>query len=209
MADLSWTTHLHQRQHLQIHWNSFNRIFHSLRLLNVHLGDLIDFICPTYSSSLDAIEYNTLYLVSQQAYSHCNTSDYYPLFKCQKPLDVQPFIYTLSIAKYLPYPNLPEFAEGEFYYFVSTSTGELAEIDQRQGGLCETKKMKLILHVEKIPRSSSNSPARRRPIIAKRTNVTFIDFHQRFPSLMSNSPSRNVLHHMFVFCLLKILIVCV
>ena len=212
MANLSWANHFHPRQHLQIYWNSSNRIFHSLRLITVHLGDLIDFICPAYSSPLDSIEYNTLYLVSQQAYSHCNTSHYNPLFKCHRPLDLQPFIYTLSISKYLPYPNLPEFAEGEFYYFVSTSTGRLTEIDQRQDGLCETKKMKLILHVEKISRLSTNFPQRRRPSVAKRTNVTFIDFHQRFPSLTSNHPSRNDLHHMFllfVFCLFEKLIVCV
>ena len=199
MDNLSWANHLRQRQHLQIYWNSSNRIFHSLRLITVHLGDLIDFICPTYSSDELAMEYNTLYLVNQQAYSHCNTTNYNPLFKCQ-----QPFIYTLSISKYLPYPNLPEFTEGEFYYFVSTSTGQRMEIDQRVGGLCQTKNMKLILHVEQ-PRSDEQRPRRpSTPIVAKRTNMTFIDFNRRFSSFASSiHSSRNLLclFLLFVFCL--------
>ena len=122
------------RQHLQIHWNSSNRIFHSLGFITVYLGDLIDFICPYYNSDIDLneqIEYNTLYLVNENDYYNCNTTNYNPLLKCNKPFDIQRLIYTLSISKYLPYPNLPEFDDGHFYYFISTSPGQLAYIDQR------------------------------------------------------------------------------
>ena len=203
MSIICFANHRH-RQHLQIHWNSSNRIFHSSGFLTVYLGDLIDFLCPYYQDEQSYIEYNTLYLVNEYDYSHCNTTNYNPLIKCNKPFDNQRFIYTLSISKYLPYPNLPEFLDGQFYYFVSTSAGQLPDIDQRYDGLCQTKNMKLILNVQKSSRYHYDHYRRwSTPIIAKRTNITFIDFNQRFSSLSLKTSRNSCLILIFlVFCLL-------
>ncbi len=197
------------RQHLQVYWNSSNIFFHSFAFLTVHLGDLIDFICPYYTSneySNDKLEYNTLYLVSEYDYYHCNTTNYSPLLICHQPFHNQRFIYTLSISKYLPYPNLPEFDEGQFYYFISTSSGRLSNIDQRYDGLCKTKNMKLIVNVQKFPRYVPEQQRRRpTPIIAKRTNLTFIHSNQHFYSFSSTrTTSRNffLIFVLLVFCLL-------
>jgi len=195
------------RRHLQIYWNSSNPIFHSSAFLTVRLGDLIDFICPYYNQneySNDYVEYNTLYLVNEYDYYDCNTTNYNPLLICNQPFSNQRFIYTLSISKYLPYPNLPEFNDGQFYYFISTSSGRLSNIDQRYDGLCRTKKMKLIVNVQKSSRYIHEQQRRPTPIIAKRTNLTFIDLNQRFYSFSSARTSRNIslIFVLFVFCLL-------
>lgn len=203
--------HRHHRQHLQIHWNSSNIIFQSFGYITVYLGDLIDFICPYYNNEElhDHIEYNTLYLVNEYDYYHCNTTNYSPLIKCNKPFDIQPLIYTLSISKYLPYPNLPEFIDGQFYYFISTSSGELSNIDQRSDGLCHTKNMKLIVNVQKYFRNYFEQPRRRKkPIIAKRTNLTFFDSHQqRFFSSSSLSSISIPRQNIFLLVVLFVIIV--
>ena len=189
------------RQHLKISWNSSNEIFRSFALLTVHLGDSLNFICPHYTDdSHSSYEYNTIYLVSEHDYYSCNTTNYYPLTKCNKPFDPQPLIYTLSISKYLPYPNLPEFTDGRFYYFISTSSGRFNGIDQRIGGLCSENNMKLIVHVQKHSRFY-----RLTPIKAKRMNYTYIHLNQRYSSFSSSViPSRNRHMILFLVCILFI-----
>lgn len=206
MCRICYGNSRHHRQHIQFYWNSSNQIFDSFAFLTVSIGDLIDFICPYYEnfSSNNHIEYNTLYLVHANDYYNCNTTNYNPLLICNKPYDNQRLIYTLSISKYLPYPNLPEFDDGQFYYFITTSSGKLTNLNQRSNGLCYTKNMKLIVNVKK---SIRNFYEESRPIIAKRTNITFIEPYQRFLSFSSDSsitPSRSIalIFLLLVFCLL-------
>jgi hypothetical protein len=122
----------HQRQHVQMHWNSSNGFFHSSGFLTVYLGDSIDFLCPSYerakSPPIDDIEYNALYLVNEHDYHRCNTVNYHPLLRCTKPFDRQRLIYTLSISKYLPYPNLPEFTTVRW-----SVSHEEVEVDRQRG----------------------------------------------------------------------------
>ena len=147
------------RQHLQIHWNSSNILFHSFGFITVYLGDLIDFLCPYYENEYSNIniEYNTLYLVNEYDYYYCNTTNYNPLIKCNKPFDNQRLIYTLSISKYLPYPNMPEFIDGQSYYFISTSNGQKTGINQKFDGLCRTKNFRFIIDVQKYYRHYSKN----------------------------------------------------
>lgn len=175
------TSTVHHRQHFQIHWNSSNKFFQKSGFLTVYLGDLIDFLCPHYvdwPNEIDenSIEYNNIYLVNENDYHQCRTSNYQTLLVCNRPFDDERLILTLSIAKYLPYPNVPEFEEGEIYYFVSTSNGLLSGVDQRTDGLCRTKHLKLIVYVEKSSQTRLKSSG---PIVAKRTNVTFSDVNAR------------------------------
>ncbi|CAF3683930.1 unnamed protein product [Adineta steineri] len=144
-----------QRHNYQIEWNSSNTFFQSkLSVLNVRLGDTVDFICPHYNHS-SSMEYNTLYLVSEIDYNLCFTENYQPLFRCDQPYSSKPLIYTLSISKYLPYPNLPEFFDGHSYYFISTSNGQQTGINQKFDGLCRTKNFRLIVDVQKYYRRYS------------------------------------------------------
>lgn len=146
-----------RRQHYQIEWNSSNTFFQSKpSVLNVRLGDTIDFLCPHHqqqsSSSAAAIEYNSLYLVSEIDYNLCFTEHYQPLIRCDQPYNSQRLIYTLSISKYLPYPSLPEFRDGQSYYFISTSNGDKTGVNQTYDGLCRTKNLRLIVDVQKYYR---------------------------------------------------------
>lgn len=207
---ICFANHRHHRQHIEFYWNSSNTLFHSTGFLTVHLGDLIDFICPhyEYDYSSNDIEYNTLYLVNENDYYACNTTDYYPLIKCNKPFGNQRLIYTLSISKYLPYPNLPEFHEEQFYYFISTSSGQLSDIDQQHDGLCYMKNMRLILNVQKFNRHSHAEHQKHltKSIVAKRTNITFLDYYEQFSFLSSLSLKTSQNFYLtlvlFVICLL-------
>lgn len=149
-----------RRQNYQIEWNSSNSFFQSnLSVLNVRLGDTIDFLCPHYNQS-SSIEYNTLYLVSEIDYNLCFTEHYQPLLRCDQPYSTNRLIYTLSISKYLPYPNMPEFFDGYSYYFISTSNGQKTGINQKFDGLCRTKNFRLIIDVQKYYRRYSKNENR-------------------------------------------------
>ncbi len=147
-----------RRHNFQIEWNSSNKFFQSKpSVLNVRLGDTIDFLCPYYNSSSSSIEYNTLYLVSEIDYNLCFTENYQPLIRCDQPYSSNRLIYTLSISKYLPYPNMPEFLDGHSYYFISTSNGQKTGINQTYDGLCRTKNFRLIVDVQKYYRHYSKN----------------------------------------------------
>lgn len=144
-----------RRQNFQIEWNSSNIFFQSKSsVLNVRIGDTVDFLCPYYQQS-SSIEYNTLYLVSEIDYNLCLTENYQPLIRCDQPYSSQRLIYTLSISKYLPYPNLPEFLDGRSYYFISTSNGDKKGLNQTYDGLCRKKNFRLIIDVQKYYRRYS------------------------------------------------------
>lgn len=209
MFRIAWT---HTPRHnLQFYWNSSNPFFQTSGFLTVYLGDLIDFLCPHYSTddlhhhALTSIEYNTLYLVNEEDYHRCETVNYQPLVVCDRPLDSARLIYTLSISKYLPYPNVPEFDVGQLYYFVSTSSGFLSQIDQRRNGLCQTKNMKLIINVERYYRHFYGEQGYwSRPVIAKRTNLTFIDPIERL--LSASSQASHSVHFLWMLLLITVVL---
>lgn len=151
LADLS-LGQSRRRRNYQVEWDSTNTFFQSKpSALNVRLGDTVDFLCP-HANHSSSIEYNTLYLVSEIDYNLCFTENYQPLIRCDQPSGTKRQIFTLSISKYLPYPNLPEFADGGSYYFISTSSGEPTGINQTFDGLCRTRNLRLIIDVQKYYR---------------------------------------------------------
>ena len=180
-----------RRQNYQIEWTSSNKFFQSKTpVFNVRLGDTVDFLCPHYNQS-SSIEYNTLYLVSAIDYNLCLTKNYQPLIRCEQPYNSQPLIYTLSISKYLPYPNLPEFVDGHSYYFISTSTGEKTGINKKFDGLCRTNNFRLIIDVQKHYRRYSKNDNRNK--IQKQTS------NQRISSSSSRRLSSSVVILLILF----------
>jgi hypothetical protein len=178
-----------RRQNYQIDWNSSNTFFHSTpTVLNVRLGDTIDFLCPQYNhSSSSSVEYNTIYLVSEIDYNLCFTKNYQPLIRCDQPYNSERLIYTLSISKYLPYPNLPEFLDGHSYYFISTSSGQKTGINQKFDGLCRTNNFRLIVDVQKYYRRYSKIDNNQRRIkIQKPVSKQWITSNSRKVSLSSS-----------------------
>ncbi|CAF0984453.1 unnamed protein product [Rotaria sordida] len=192
-----------RRQNYQIEWNSSNSFFQSNKssALNVRLGDTIDFLCPHYNQSL-SVEYNTLYLVSKIDYHLCLTENYQPLIQCDQPYSSKRLIYTLSISKYLPYPNMPEFLDDHSYYFISTSNGQKTGINQKFDGLCRTKKFRLIIDVQKYYRRYSiNHNNQYRMKIQKQLSNETHEQYRQWISSSSSSHSRR-LFSSFVFSLL-------
>ena len=158
LIPLTTAQHPRRRQSHRIDWSSSNPLFQARpAVLNVRLGDTIDFHCPQYNHSADpsTVEYNTLYLVSEIDYNLCFTRNYLPILRCDQPFAAKRSLYTLSISKYLPYPNMPEFLDGRSYYFVSTSTGEQTGINQKFDGLCREKNFRLVVDVQKYYRRYS------------------------------------------------------
>lgn len=142
-----------RRQNHQVEWNSSNTLFNSTpAVLSVRLGDTVDFLCPHSNQSRTATEYNTIYLVSEIDYNLCYTQKYQPLIQCDQPDAAKRLVYTLSISKYLPYPNMPEFLDGQSYYFISTSNGEKGGINQKFDGLCRQRNLRLIVDVQRYYR---------------------------------------------------------
>lgn len=149
---------MRRRQNHQIDWTSSNTVFKSNRpAMTVRLGDTLDFLCPHYNqtTATSSMEYNTVYLVSEIDFNLCFTENYQPLIRCDQPIGSKGLVYTLSISKYLPYPNMPEFVDGQSYYFISTSNGERSGIDQKFDGLCREKNLRLIVDVQKYYRRYS------------------------------------------------------
>ena len=164
-----------RRQNHQVEWNSSNTLFNSTpAVLNVRLGDTIDFLCPHTNQSHTSTEYNTIYLVSEIDYNLCYTKDYQPLIRCDQPDAAKRLVYTLSISKYLPYPNMPEFLDGHSYYFISTSTGEQSGLNQKFDGLCRQRNLRLIVDVQKYYRRYfiQDSNQRRSKVEKQRANQT-------------------------------------
>ncbi|XP_078736317.1 uncharacterized protein LOC144950130 [Lampetra fluviatilis] len=71
------------------------------------------------------------------------------LLTCDRPgVEVK---YTIKFQEYSPSVLGLEFRSGRDYYIISTSTGTLEGLDQLQGGVCETLRMKVVLHVGQDP----------------------------------------------------------
>lgn len=186
---------IRRRQNYQIEWNSSNKFFQNTpSVLNVRLGDTIDFLCPHSNQSSSSLEYNTLYLVSEIDYNLCLTNNYQALLRCNQPHSSKPLIYTLSISKYLPYPNMPEFVDGRSYYFISTATGQRTGLNQTYDGLCRTKNLRLVVDVQKYYRRYTKlDPSQYRMRIQKQISNHTIEH------LISSSSMRLSLPSTFFF----------
>lgn len=193
-----------RRQNYQIEWNSSNTFFLSndSSILNVRLGDTIDFLCPRYNQS-SSIEYNTLYLVSKIDFHLCLTENYQPLLICDQPQSSKRLLYTLSISKYLPYPNMPEFQDDNSYYFISTSNGEKTGINQKYDGLCRTKNFRFIVDVQKYYRRYSiNHNNQYRMKIQKQLSNETNEQYKPWISSNSRRITCSYIFSLFLFCIL-------
>ncbi|KFM67366.1 Ephrin-B1, partial [Stegodyphus mimosarum] len=65
--------------------------------------------------------------------------------------------FTITFRSFTPQPGGLEFLPGHDYYFVSTSTGDLAGLHQRVGGRCATHNMKVIFKVCCSPSKGTSS----------------------------------------------------
>ncbi|XP_062909812.1 ephrin-B2-like isoform X2 [Mobula hypostoma] len=132
-----------------IYWNSSNPKFLPSKGLVMYpqIGDKLDIICPKVDSRITGqYEYFKLYMVSKDQADNCNAvPSPTPLLNCNKPdQDVK---FTIKFQEFSPNLWGLEFKKYEDYYIISTSNGTLEGLENREGGVCQTKAMKLIMKV--------------------------------------------------------------
>ncbi|MCJ8733940.1 hypothetical protein PDJAM_G00229540 [Pangasius djambal] len=134
-------------------WSSQNPKFQSGKDLVIYpdIGDKMDIICPKADSG-QLYEYYKLYLVKKEQAESCSTVlDPYVLVTCNKPQkDIK---FTIKFQEFSPNYMGLEFSKNKDYYITSlaTSTGSLEGLENREGGVCKTRSMKVIMKVSQNP----------------------------------------------------------
>uniref|UniRef100_A0A914W4E2 Ephrin RBD domain-containing protein n=1 Tax=Plectus sambesii TaxID=2011161 RepID=A0A914W4E2_9BILA len=128
-------------------------------VIPVRILDRVTFVCPQPMRHAAAeYEYSKLYAVSSWSYDNCeleNDSDVKLVGVCQKPH--QRSSISMVFRGFTPLPGGLEFLPGQSYYFITTSDGSLAGVDNRKGGLCLNKHMKIKFEVQPDERVATDS----------------------------------------------------
>ena len=144
---------------INIHWNSSNPLFRVDKTDNmidinsdVHNGvtlgyDQVNIVCPVYKAGTDsALQENyIIYSVTKDEYESCRIKEKNPkiVALCNRPYQVMYF--TITFRSFTPTPGGLEFAPGQDYYFISTSSK--GDLHRRVGGGCSSHNMKVVFRV--------------------------------------------------------------
>ncbi|XP_066496210.1 ephrin-B1 [Tiliqua scincoides] len=113
------------------------------------IGDKLDIICPVAEQSRP-YEYYKLYLVKRDQAESCSTvMDPNVLVTCNKP--EQEIRFTIKFQEFSPNYMGLEFKRHQDYFITSTSNGSLEGLENREGGVCQTRSMKIIMKVGQDP----------------------------------------------------------
>ncbi|KAI1898220.1 hypothetical protein AGOR_G00070100 [Albula goreensis] len=120
------------------------------------IGDKLDIICPKADVGR-AYEYYKLYLVKKHQADSCSTiMDPNVLVNCNKPeKDIK---FTIKFQEFSPNYMGLEFKKNINYYITSTSNGTLEGLENREGGVCSTLAMKIIMKVGQDPNAVAPDP---------------------------------------------------
>jgi len=140
----------------EIYWNSSNPIFridNTEHVFVVRIHDRVDFVCPFYSreSTVDQtdVEVMEIHSVAKWAYDYfALTPDSVVAGVCNNPF--QRTYATVVFREYTPKPGGLEFKPGRSYYFISASTGQSGGLQNKHGGLCSSKHMKVKFEIEPL-----------------------------------------------------------
>jgi len=142
-------------------WNSQNLKFQNGKGLVIYpqIGDKLDIICPKGDMGRP-YEYYKLYLVKKNQADTCSTVlDPNVLVNCNKPeKDIK---FTIKFQEFSPNYMGLEFKKGIDYFITSTSNGTLEGLENREGGVCTTLSMKIVMKVGQDP----NAPVVPDPIV--------------------------------------------
>ncbi|XP_035383324.1 ephrin-B1 [Electrophorus electricus] len=132
-------------------WNSQNPKFVLGKGLVIYpeIGDKLDIVCPQGEVG-HPYEFYKLYLVKQEQVETCNTVlEPNVLVTCNKPQkDIK---FTIKFQEFSPNYMGLEFRRHTNYYITSTSNGTLDGLENREGGVCSTRSMKIIMKVGQDP----------------------------------------------------------
>ncbi|XP_004680333.1 PREDICTED: ephrin-B2 [Condylura cristata] len=144
-------------------------------VLYPQIGDKLDIICPKVDSkTVGQYEYYKVYMVDKEQADRCTIKkENTPLLNCARPdQDVK---FTIKFQEFSPNLWGLEFQKNRDYYIISTSNGSLEGLDNQEGGVCQTRAMKILMKVGQDATSSSAGSARhkdptRRPELEAGTN---------------------------------------
>uniref|UniRef100_A0A3P9LSB6 Ephrin-B1 n=1 Tax=Oryzias latipes TaxID=8090 RepID=A0A3P9LSB6_ORYLA len=136
-------------------WSSQNPKFLAGKGLVIYpdIGDKLDIICPKADQGRD-YEYYKLYLVKREQAESCSTVlDPNVLVNCNKPeKDIK---FTIKFQEFSPNYMGLEFRRKLNYYITSTSNGTIEGLENREGGVCKTQAMKVIMKVGQVPNAAN------------------------------------------------------
>ncbi|XP_063059164.1 ephrin-B1 isoform X2 [Engraulis encrasicolus] len=141
-------------------WGSQNSNFIQGKGLVIYpeIGDKLDIICPKGTVE-KPYEFFKLYLVKKEQAESCSTVlDPNVLVNCNKPeKDIK---FTIKFQEFSPNYMGLEFKRNVNYYITSTSNGTLEGLENREGGVCSTRSMKIVMKVGQDP----NAPETTEPV---------------------------------------------
>uniref|UniRef100_A0A3Q0S2U6 Ephrin-B1 n=1 Tax=Amphilophus citrinellus TaxID=61819 RepID=A0A3Q0S2U6_AMPCI len=136
-------------------WSSQNPKFVAGKGLVIYpdIGDKLDIICPKADQGRD-YEYYKLYLVKREQAESCSTVlDPNVLVNCNKPeKDIK---FTIKFQEFSPNYMGLEFKRNVNYYITSTSNGTIEGLENREGGVCKSRAMKVIMKVGQVPNAAN------------------------------------------------------
>ncbi|MEJ1274269.1 ephrin B2 [Cricetulus griseus] len=137
------------------------------------IGDKLDIICPKVDSkTVGQYEYYKVYMVDKDQADRCTIKkENTPLLNCARPdQDVK---FTIKFQEFSPNLWGLEFQKNKDYYIISTSNGSLEGLDNQEGGVCQTRAMKILMKVGQDASSAGstrNNDPTRRPELEAGTN---------------------------------------
>ncbi|KAF3693664.1 Ephrin-B1 ELK ligand [Channa argus] len=136
-------------------WSSRNPKFLAGKGLVIYpdIGDKLDIICPKADQGRE-YEYYKLYLVKKEQAESCSTVlDPNVLVNCNKPeKDIK---FTIKFQEFSPNYMGLEFKKNVNYYITSTSNGTAEGLENREGGVCKSRSMKVIMKVGQVPNAAN------------------------------------------------------
>lgn len=141
-----------------VSWSSQNHKFQPGKGLVIYpeIGDKLDIICPKADAGRP-YEFYKLYLVKKEQAESCSTvMDPNVLVTCNKP--EQDIKFTIKFQEFSPNYMGLEFQRNINYYITSTSNGTAEGLENREGGVCNTRSMKIIMKVGQDPNTVVPEP---------------------------------------------------
>ncbi|KAM6952686.1 LOW QUALITY PROTEIN: ephrin-B1 [Lycodopsis pacificus] len=136
-------------------WGSQNSKFVAGQGLVIYpdIGDKLDIICPKGDQGRE-YEFYKLYLVKREQAESCSTVlDPNVLVNCNKP--EKNIKFTIKFQEFSPNYMGLEFKRNVNYYITSTSNGTVDGLENREGGVCKSRAMKIIMKVGQVPNAAN------------------------------------------------------
>ncbi|KAI7801369.1 ephrin-B1-like [Triplophysa rosa] len=156
-------------------WSAQNPKFQEGKGLVIYpdIGDRLDIICPKADDN-QLYGYYKLYLVRKEQAEECSTVlDPNVLVNCNKP--EKNIKFTIKFQEFSPNYMGLEFKSNINYYITSTSNSSLEGLENREGGVCKTHSMKVILKVGQNPNATAPDPEQTQPLMIESSVNVSID----------------------------------